>query len=52
MIVATCECGGEALFVIEDERKGPVFADCEECGQTYRLKVTKVAEGTRDLSDN
>jgi len=38
MIVATCDCGGEAPFIIEEERKGPIYTECEECGQEITLQ--------------
>jgi len=49
MIVATCDCGGDAPFIIEEERKGPVYAECEQCGQTYKLTISKAAKGKIDL---
>jgi len=45
-IAIRCECGGEAVFWLDgtDEYVTKPTANCEECGQLYRMNVEKVVE--------
>lgn len=42
MLVAECDCGGEVLFMAEEGTQAPLTRDCEVCGATYKLSISRL----------
>lgn len=43
-LAVICKCGGEAVFHIDGETEKRPTAQCDGCGQSYRIKVEKIDE--------
>jgi hypothetical protein len=44
----TCDCGGGVYFHPEDTEPAPLYSSCDDCGQTYRLDVSKTVRASVD----
>ena len=42
-IAIECTCGGEAVFFIDGQETSPT-AECDACGQVYRMSVKKIPD--------
>lgn len=42
MLVVECDCGNEVGFEAPKGSTSPLDAECDDCGQRWRLSVRKV----------